>query len=425
MIRNLIKYFKNHEKAFLILLFTFGLILRSLFTYYIYSTEGKSDWGDDGLYLYLGEQIADGNWYTGVVTGNMSFIVGPVIPVIIALFILLFKDPIIPFFIYNIIITSLMIPVFYYLGKEVFNEKVGWFLAIWGIFFIEAYKYSPHILKEPTLFLFVPLTLLLLIKSIKGGNSFKSLLFASLSFAWLIHTDERFIVYSPVFIVFFLFKKPFITRTFVMQTSLWTLLVVLLMLPWTIRNFLVFDQVVLLTPRTTAITSKFWGEDISAAAAHFSSDEIRERTIDGRYDSAMDFGQQYGISPREFGKIEARLRAFKNFWQPTFSKPTYIQYGYRIQKWSFRHNALSMLYYGIFLPFYIIGTFILFRRKLYLPLFIGIIPIIHSLMHAYMVWPLERYRSPITFIIVMIGIWAAMQLYPLLRKTFPVSKQNI
>ena len=49
---------------------------------------------------------------------------------------------------------------------------------------------------------------------------------------------------------------------------------------------------------------------------------------------------------------------------------------------------------------------------------IAIIPVIHSLLHAYIVWPLERYRSPINFIVALVGIWAVLYLYDKMKIKF-------
>jgi len=404
------KFLDKNEKQVLFLIFVITVIFRTIFVYATYTKTGTESWVDDFYYINASENIVEGNWeiYHG---DSNNLIVGPILPVLGGLFIKLFDDVIIPFFVYNIILTSLMVPILYYLGKEIFNKKAGWPLAIWGVFFIEVYKYCPHILKEPTLFLFVPLTLLFIIRSIKWeAQRVKNIIFASLSFAWLIHTDERFFVYFPVFVLFFFLIKPLTLSSFTKSASLWIVFVFLLMLPWGIRNYLVFDQVVILSPRTTAITSKLWGDNLAASASHFSDKEVKQMVIDYRHDNAIQFGNQYNITPREYGKLEARYRAFLNFWQPTYFKPTFVQYGYRPMKWSFRHNAASLLFYGVFLPFYIIGFFVFIKQKKYLALVVAIIPIIHSFLHAYMVWPLERYRSPVTFIIVLIGSFIIVEI---------------
>jgi 4-amino-4-deoxy-L-arabinose transferase-like glycosyltransferase len=418
MVKNQLDYFNRNEEKVLLLLFFITIILRTIYVYISYQTQGRSIWmGDDFYYLYSGEQIAIGNWSPHWYS-RTELIVAPIVPVLVAIFIRLFNDPVIPYYAYNILMTSLMVPVLYLLGKELLNKNTGWFLALWGLIYIEAFYYSPRILKEPTLYLFLPLTLLFLIRTAKDENPLQNIFFASVSFAYLIHTDERFFVFFPIFFIFFLFSKPLKTGRFAVQSSMWLFLVVLLMLPWGIRNYNVFNQLVILTPRTTAITSKFIGQDLSGGDVDFGSEEQRKANNARRYDEAMAFGKIHGITPREFGKNEARLRAFKNFWQPTYFKATYIQYGFRPDKWSLRHNISGLLFYGIFLPFFIGGMIVFYKRRMFLPLFIGSVPVIHSLVHAYMVWPMERYRSPINFIVVMIGVWMIFELYKMIKEHY-------
>jgi hypothetical protein len=376
---------------------------------------------DDWEYLNLGKEIAEGDW-TPLSESGAYMLVGPWLPMVVALCVMLFGDPILPMFIYNVLLTTVFIPVLYYIGKALFNKKVGILSAIWGIFYIECLKYLPHILKEPTLFLFLPLSILFLINFIKSDNNIKYLAFAAVSFTILIHTDERFFVYFPVFIGFFVINKSIRFKRLLKHSSIWILFVILLMLPWGVRNYKVFEELVILTPRTTAITSNIWSTKLLTGASHFSNEDVKEKLLNNHYERAVEFGEKYDLKPRKFGKNEARFRAFVNFWQPVYFQPTYYQYGYRPIKWSLRHNIASILFYGIFLPFYIVGMVLLFRKRLYLPLFIAVIPILHSLMHAYMVWPLERYRSPVTFIVVIIGIWAVIELYSLIKHRY--SKQS-
>ena len=414
----------KHRIKILIVLFFTTIILRAVFVTYTYSNYGTLNWSDDLGYIHAGKQYAEGNW-APLRSDNTYYGAAPIIPLLVAIFLILFNNAILSMFIYNIIVSSLMVLVLYYLAEHLFNWKIGLLIAIWGVFFIEAFKYSPHILKEPTLFLFLPLTLLLLVKSIKTGKPIKYLVFASLSFGWLIHTDERFFIYFPFFALFFFLDKTVNKKVVYQRVVLWIILGALLMLPWTIRNYNVFDQVVILSPRTTTFSSKLWGEDLGRGASHFTNPELQQAMIEARRERATEFGKKYGKTPYEYGKWEARIKAFQHFWQPTYVNLHFIQYGFRTEKWSFRHNAASMIFYGIFLPFYIIGFYFLVKRKHWLGFFVALIPVIHSLMHAYMVWSLERYRSPVTFIVVMVGIWAALEIYEWFRKRYLQKQKTV
>jgi len=407
---------RNNDFFLLYLLVILTLMIRSIYVLNIYKNDGKTNFGDDFYYLSLGNHFAAGNWVSPQIDGIYpNFIItAPGVPVLVALFIRLFNDPIVPFFIYNIISASLIVPVFYYLGKEIFSKNIGWLLAIWGVLNIEFLKYTPHILKETTVYLFVPLTILFIIKGIKSQSHFKYLIFSVLSFVWLIHTDERYFFYFPIFGLIFLLKKPFDPYKGFRSIILWSSFVLLLMLPWGIRNYKIYGQVVIISPRTTVFTSKVWGKDISGM--NFLNN--KEKSISSNesiFNDRDGLSKEKDISTAEKKGIDLYLKTFINIWQPTYFKKKYIQYSWwpdaRPRLWSTRHNLVSLTFYGVFLPLYLIGLVLLVIKSNLVGLFLGVIPVINSLLHTFMIMPEERYRYPIVFIVVMIGFWAATNLY--------------
>jgi hypothetical protein len=386
-----IRYFlPRHEKPALLLLFLLALILKILHAVIIYQIFGTTKWADDWEYLSMGRQIAAGDWFPKII-----------------------GHPYMQFYLYNIVLTSLLVVVLFYLGKNIFDRNVGWLLALWGVFNRDFFTYNPHLLKEATVFLFLPLTLLFLVTTIRTNAKVRSIFFAALSFSWLIHSDERYFLYFPFFALAFLLLKPVKIKRIIQLECLWVGLVFLLMIPWGVRNYKIFDKVVIITPRTTAFTAKIWGEDISRLFFNKGNKIDKES-----YKLALEFGKEQGITPREYGKYEAYARAFINFWQPTYFKATYIQYGFRPQKWSLAHNIVGIVFYGIFLPFYLLGIVILIIKKHLLGIYMALIPIIHSFFHTFMIWPLERYRSPVNFIVVLIGIWTILRLFKERKNVF-------
>lgn len=193
-----------------------------------------------------------------------------------------------------------------------------------GYIFYETFKYCPHVLKEPTLCLIIPLTLLFLVRSVKNISPVKNIIFASLSFVWLIHADERCFIYFPFFVLLFLLVRPFKTNQFLKSTGTWICCVLLLMLLWGIRNYKAFNQIVILTSLTTAITPRAWGKNLVETASNFSNEYTKQKLINRRRGIAIQFGNQYEITPREYGYLDARARALIYFWQPAYFKPTFI-----------------------------------------------------------------------------------------------------
>lgn len=406
--------FKNfalqNEKALVWSLVIITFILRLSFTSFMYSNYGTDRWVDDWEYLICGQQIADGNWFPSVNEEIPYMQAGPVLPMIIAFSINLFGSYIWPIFLYNIIVTSLLIAVLFYLGKLIFSRKAGWIFALWGIFYIDFFKYCPFLLKESTNFFFLPLTVYLLIISLKNKGQILPLVLSVLSYSWLIHADERYIIYAPLFGLSFLLINPFSIKNSIKKIFLWSSLLLVVMVPWTIHNYRNFGQLVLISPRTTAFTSKLWGENIR----QINFGELKQ--TEERILTANQFGEEYGIKPHEYSKYGKYLHAFINFWQPTYFTPTYIRDGYRGQKWSLSHNICGLYGYGGFIPFFIIGIVLLIRRRHYLGLLLAIIPLIHGFVHTIMIWPLERYRSPIVFCVVAIAIWCFLELVLVVKK---------
>jgi 4-amino-4-deoxy-L-arabinose transferase-like glycosyltransferase len=368
-------------------------------------------------YIAYGEQIAEGNWNPDL--GGSLMYVAPGLPLIVALMKVLFKDSTMPVLILNMILSSSGVFILYYLGREIFNHKIGLIMGLWMAVYYPAIKFSLFVYKEPLIYFLLPLTLLLLIRSIRKGFDIKNILLSSITYAILIHIDERFIIYLPIFpLVYFINKNSVSISNKLRSSILWIIFVIIMLIPWTIRNYQIYNQLVIISPRTTAFSSKLFGDNLwknySETEPSYNVNTKKLSLI-----SYKDFyAKQAGKIAREqkkelrmYGNKEAKVRAFFNYWQPTYFKPHFIINGYRVEQWLISANITSILYYGIFLPFYVLGIILLVIKKDRMALFIAFLPIIHSLIHAYLVIPLGRYRSPMDFIVALIGLWAIFELY--------------
>ncbi|MBN2396284.1 MAG: glycosyltransferase family 39 protein [Candidatus Atribacteria bacterium] len=408
-------YLTIKEKYIYFFLFILTFILRTIYVIYTWENSGTEKWADDWEYLFYGKSIAAGNFYPVYSEDRPHFIVGPLIPIFIALFNLIFGDTYWPFFIYNVFVSSISIVFLFWIGKILLNKYLGAFISLWGILYIDYYKYLPHILKEPTICFLIILLIYLILKYYNKQNIYY-LLLCGIVFILLIHTDERYIFLIPFLIVipFLRVNKFVFNRNSLISVAMLVGLILLLMIPWTLRNYKAYNEIVILSPRTTAFTSKIWGTNISSLAFEGEEGQIKHKE---RYlENSLKQGKKYGITPRLYNKTESKIRAFVNYWQPTYFKPTYIQYGYRFQKWSLTHNLAGLLFYGIFLPFFILGAVRIFRERNIILIWLLSIPLVHSLLHAFMVWPLERYRVPVNFIIILIAIYYLIEKMIIPRK---------
>lgn len=412
--RSVNNIFRN-EKQGLFCLFLVAIFLRTVFVIIIYKIQGVTDAGDTVRFLTAGESIANGNWNPPRSESQPFLMDAPFVPIMVALFYKIFNTALIPMFVFNIVIGSLSVIPIYYLGKEIFYKKVGWAVSIWAAICLETFHYYGRVAKEPLLFLLLPLSILLIIRSANEGLKLKLIIISATVFVLLIHTDERFFLYFPVFMLFYFLIHRYSLQNRIKTVILWGLLVLLMMVPWTVRNYVFFDQLVILAPRTTAFTSKVWGENIMNLDMQ---GDLRKATGEKAIKrNAENLKGEFGRKPRLYSQNEARIRALVYFWQPTLFSVTYIAYGQRPQgPWTLSRNLISIVFFGVFIPLFFAGLPLLIRKRQFVGLFLALIPIIHSLLHAYMVWSLPRYRAPVLFIIAMVGFWAAIEIYRQIQK---------
>lgn len=387
------------KKQILLGLFIISLILRLSFTYIEYSANDTTFWVDAKLYLEAGRSFAEGNFNPSYEEFK-NIIVGPVVPALVALSQIVFGDPIRPVLIFNCLITSLLVYILFWLGNNIVGLKTGYILAIWSVFNFNIIRFNYQILKEPLLFVLIPGIIVCLVKVYQKRKVFKNILLSSLLFSVLIHTDERFFVYVPFIILFILLYSG---RKKIKYSIIWLMILIVTMFPWGIKNYKQYGQIVILTPRTTAITSKLWGSDL--IGLYFIPNENLEGYIQAQEEEALITGSKYGVTPRKYGRNEKYLKAFVHYWQPTYFRFTYTQYGLSGNIWSLSHNLNSILFYGIFLPFYVAGfIYSGFKRK-WQVFYLAFLPFLHGLLHTAIVLPLERYRLPMDFLVVLVSLW--------------------
>lgn len=398
---------QRRKRLLLLLLAVLAFTIRAGWAYRDYSANGTRNWADSMLYLRNGESFARGDFYPESSQATPFMIVGPAIPGLVALAKIVTGDPITPVLALNCLYGALLVFVLFALGKRLVSPLAGYILALWGMFNFAFIDLSGQILKEPLIILLLPAITLCLVDMWQQRKAMINLVISSLLFSLLIHADERYVVYGPFLLLFFLIFLP--KKRKIRFSVLWLGLLLLTMVPWTVRNYNQFKEIVILTPRTTTFTSRIWGTDI--AAMHFASEENIQHSLQNKYQIAEKIGSQYGVQPRRYGETEKYFKAFVHYWKPTYFGLTFIQYGFRGVRWSLFHNLNSILFYGLWLPFFVNGLILAILRQKWIMVWLGSLPVIHSLVHTYMIWPLERYRLPMNFLVSLLALWFMQQLW--------------
>ena len=110
--------------------------------------------------------------------------------------------------------------------------------------------------------------------------------------------------------------------------------------------------------------------------------------------------------------IKRKLYWLVNLWKPVKLKGTYHPYpdGRYDPPWSTRHNIAGLLFYGGLLPFLLIGSYILFKNKIKIFIFLCYPIILQTTLHV-IKFSIERYRIPIDAFVMIIGIYGLYYVY--------------
>jgi len=411
------------HKALYIILFL-SLIIRLGYGLYLLHINGTSHFGDDWDYISYAEKIIkEGIFFTDLngFYDETSHQVGPGFPLIVASVFFLFGKNYLAFIILNAIFSSLITLLIYLIAKEFFNKRVAIFSSIWSIFYFPFIRYTANVLKENFLIFFVVLILYYFLHYvIKKSKTIHFIIFAFL-YSFLIHTDERYVYLLPVFTIFLLiYHKNSLPKliTLILAISLFSI-------PWLIRNYYAYNKIVFLTVRTTTFTDKIFNyESSDYLFEDYYNAEISQNQIDSIKAGYMpkninpkairdiQKGLSMGLSPHQFSPCEKIWSNFKMLCSPFILKPFYYASGFSI--WgpnSKIHNIILILNYGILIPFFLIGIYVLIREKNKTALLFSIIILMHILTHILLIpYVRYRYRIPVDPLIIIISFYGVFWL---------------
>lgn len=428
------KFYSLSDKKILISLFVLSFILRLIYCIYYDYKFAFTTFGDDLDYISFANNIL----IQGITVKDIDQIFGNAHlsgigwPLILAGIFKIFGENYYVVYLLNIIFSSLQVVFVYLVAKEVFNKHVAIFSAIWSALYIKFIKYTPSILKENLLHLLFFVVIYLFIQQIKE-KSIRTLIYLILVFSFLIHTDERYFAFFPLMLILYLYYFRKDLKTGLKLSGIFAGAVILLMIPWTIRNYEVYQKPVILTLRTAKFTDKILGYDETTAQAEGTGkstsyirknlpvyEEITKQLVStGQVDTiysnnyayieSMRMGIEAGKIPRTYSSVENIYANFAEFFRPFRFTGGYTANGYRyMTPWPLFNNGVVILQYGILLPFFIIGLYFFIASKNKYWLLITSFLLLYSFVHIVLAHSIERYRNPIDgliFIIAFYGIY--------------------
>lgn len=339
----------------------------------------------------------------------------------------------------NCVISTIMIYIVYLISIRIFNNVPAALLAAFVTsVYIYFLKYIATSGKEVWIaFFFAAVFLYMLKLKDKTERYLKTTVILSFLYAYFIHLDERYIIYAPLLFFFIIILDKKSVQNGIKKSLIFTCLVLLLMVPWLIRNYQVHNKVVIISLRLATVTDKLFGYP----QQQYWDERSRWYMTEGEVDSVIAGtrttthlglpvppeqveAMRNGIRPRPFSTGETMWESFKALWQPIdLIKWNYVQDGYRFDHMpSLKNNLSVFLTYGIMLIFSIFGMFRLFSIDKRIAWFVLSIFIFHTLIHVVFIPFTEyRYRIPIDSVIITLGAYG---IYTIVRKYILAKRNN-
>ncbi len=347
-------------------------------------------------------------------------------------------------YIFQAVISVLICFYIYRFSKRIFNEKIAVLALIWSGFYVYYLDYTRLLIRETVVFFLVIVFFyyfyLHLFDENKIARNFWLIL---IIYFVLIHTDPRYLFYLPFLIFLFALYKPF--KQGLQNYFVFLSLTILLMIPWTVRNYIAYGGFVLINTRTID-----WG---NAKERNPTMPRQLRNNVLNFGDINWTLNEDYpseeerilikqGMNPNN--RIPQEIEAIKNdvypasgflqrkcfqvreFWRAWRFKSEYRPFpDCRFVCWSTMHNVICILFYGLLLPFMIYGIVDLLIKKNKLIWFLLFPLSIQTLLHT-LQWAKIRYRHPIDSFIIIIAFYGFYQVYTTLKfkKIFRFSRQR-
>lgn len=342
-------------------------------------------------------------------------------------------------YIFQAFVSVLTCLYIYKFGVEVFDNRIATLALIWSSFYIYYLQYIGAIMRETLVFFFLLVFFYYLYLHLKAARSISSSFWlSSISYSILIHIDPRYLFYLPFLIILFVIFQSVKrgTRNYLIFVAL----AILLLIPWTIRNYIAYGGFVLINTRTFDLRGSHeknprmddflkynvlsFGNITWTFNKNYPTEEERELIKQGlnpnnRPQQEIDAIRNDVYPASTF--LQRKWFQLKEFWRAWRFKSEYRPFpDNRFVYWSLKHNAISILFYGLLLPFMFYGIVDLFIRKKKLVWFLVFPLCIQTLLHV-LQWAKTRYRNPIDVFIIILACYGLWRVY----RTFKGGKSNI
>ena len=419
------------ENRYLLIILSLIFVVRLFFSYFFGWHEIPS--GSDAI-SYNGYALAILNqpdWLS-----NPSFLGDyrpPGYPLFLALIYYIFGvENLLAVYFFQAIIGTLTVYYIFKLFSSIFGDKKSFLSLFWAGFYFFYLWYTGMILRETLLFFLIIFSFYHLwlffqrekpIHCLRIGNLWAFII----SFTFLLHTDPRYLFYIPFFSILFVIYSDFWKGV---KNYSWVLaMLILLLVPWTVRNYIAYDGFVLINTRTLDARQNnisMRTKQLSAAMVTQTENKDypteQERVLIKKGQNPNDrLSEEIAIIKKDVYPatpfVGRKIYRLKEMWIPFRTWSDYEPFpGARFREpWSLKHNLTSLIFYGTLIPFFFAGAFYLFKTRNKAIWFL-LFPIAMQALLHFLMWGRERYRKPIDAFIIILGCYGMVVVYGFIRR---------
>lgn len=262
----------------------------------------------------------------------------------------------------NAVLGAVTTLFLYRIGERLLGKRVGLVSALWLGLSVNHMHFASLALRD------VLVTFLLTWLAYALARPFfrmRTATWTAFLCMLLFHTEPMFLVLFPVLVVFLALASTHHRALSVQYVFLFTAALFVFFLPWTVRNLVVYRDVVPVSLEATRYT---------APVARLLRDAPPEPDSPVTHPGAITIERPgFFANERAFWRV---VRVSDSPGDPTRGLPPE-------PAWSLRHNVTNVLNFGVLLPFFLAGLFLAWKRRHRAALVLGSIVVSYALLSGF------------------------------------------
>jgi 4-amino-4-deoxy-L-arabinose transferase-like glycosyltransferase len=277
------------------------------------------------------------------------------------------------------LLGSMTVLVVFQIGEKTLGRFVGLAAALWLALSVHQMHFAKVAVRDVTVTFFLVLLCFFLTKPFER---MRTSLWTGIVYVILVHIDPQFLLFFPFIVLYLLLSATRHKLLNFQYALLFASAVVVMSIPWTARNYVVYGEPIPIGLETREYTRPMEGSTVQDA----TEDVPRERA--GFWENTVEFWRVMRISGPE-------------------------------KAWSFRHNAVNLLTYGLLLPFAIVGVVVSLTRRARSGLVLASTVVGYFLIRA-VHGASERSRIPVEPLLILLAFYGVTYLVTRWRRREPV-----